>query len=164
MSLDLSIIADTGTSFVPFLRKQVAAAHVLAAKARSSGRLRELSLVLVGDARMTRLHQQFMNIAAPTDVLTFPMDTDAAARVTSGEVVLCVPQARRSARERKIPTRLELLLYALHGMLHLLGYDDRNARAFQAMHRTEDQILTQLGFGPVFAAAPAAGALQGARR
>jgi hypothetical protein len=46
----------------------------------------------------------------------------------------------------------ELLLYALHGMLHLAGFDDRTARGFATMHRTEDDILTRLGVGPVFSA------------
>jgi len=49
---------------------------------------------------------------------------------------------------------MELLLYALHGMLHLCGFDDRTDRGFRTMHRREDDILTALGFGPVFAAQP----------
>ena len=104
---------------------------------------------------MSALHKQFMAIAGPTDVLTFPMETDTRGRVISGEVIVCVPQALRQAKARTIPPRLELLLYALHGLLHLLGYDDRTDSAFRIMHRTEDAILTELGFGPVFAAAAA---------
>ena len=46
-----------------------------------------------------------------------------------------------------------LLLYALHGMLHLCGFDDRTAAGFKRMHGTEDRILTRLGVGPVFAPA-----------
>jgi ssRNA-specific RNase YbeY (16S rRNA maturation enzyme) len=51
---------------------------------------------------------------------------------------------------RSIPPRMELLLYALHGMLHLSGFDDRTDRDFALMHRTEDSILESLGFAPVF--------------
>ena len=126
--------------------------------------LQGLSLVLVGDRRMSDLHAQFMGIAGPTDVLTFPLDQDARGRVTSGEVYVCVPEATRQARARKIPLRLELLLYGLHGMLHLLGCDDRTARDFALMHRTEDAILTGLGFGPVFAAPATAAAAPRRRR
>ena len=50
-------------------------------------------LALVGDARMSALHEQFMGIEGPTDVLTFPIDHDPAGRVTSGEVIVCVPRA-----------------------------------------------------------------------
>ena len=48
--------------------------------------------------------------------------------------------------------RDEVLLYALHGVLHLCGYDDRTDRDFAAMHRREDEILERLGVGAIFRA------------
>jgi hypothetical protein len=57
--------------------------------------------------------------------------------------------------------RDELLLYAVHGMLHLCGYDDRTDRDFAAMHRREDHILSRLGVGAIFGAG--ATAARGAR-
>jgi probable rRNA maturation factor len=159
VSLDLSITAETGRAHVPFLRKHLQRAHAALEtlkRARSAALpLREVSLALVGDRRMSDLHEQFMRIKGPTDVLTFPLDQDPRGRVTAGEVVVCVPEALRQAKVRRIQPRLELLLYAIHGMLHLIGYDDRTDRAFHTMHRTEDAILTELGFGPVFTAAAA---------
>ena len=86
------------------------------------------------------------------DVLTFPLETDSGGHTISGEIVVCVPEARRRARERGIPLEREVLLYALHGMLHLIGYDDRTDAGFAKMHRIEDDILTALGVGPVFRA------------
>jgi probable rRNA maturation factor len=153
--LHVSITAQTGRAFVPFLRSHLVRAHraLLAGGDRPRRRsgLRELSVALVGDARMSDLHKRFMGIAGPTDVLTFPTETDSRDRVTSGEVVVCVPEAKRQAGARKIPVQHELLLYALHGMLHLLGYDDRTDRAFRVMHHTEDALMSKLGLGPVFA-------------
>jgi probable rRNA maturation factor len=113
---------------------------------------------------MSKLHAQFMGIEGPTDVLTFPLEDDARGRVTAGEVVVCVPEARRRAKDHKERPERELLLYALHGMLHLSGYDDRTAADFRRMHRTEDKILTQLGIGPVFHRSGGARAAKGARR
>lgn len=147
--LSLDITAAAGAMFVPFLRRHLRAAHGILRPP-----LRELSVALVGDRRMSDLHEQFLNIAGPTDVLTFPLDVDGRGRPVSGEVVVCVPEARRRAKEQAVPVERELLLYALHGLLHLCGYDDRTDRAFRVMHRTEDQILTRLGVGPVFAPAP----------
>ncbi len=46
--------------------------------------------------------------------------------------------------------RNEVLLYALHGMLHLSGFDDRTDADFRKMHRMEDRLLARLGIGPVF--------------
>jgi probable rRNA maturation factor len=145
--LALEITAHTGRRFVPHLRRYLPAAHALL---RPS--LAEMSLALVGDRRMAALHERFMGIAGPTDVLTFELEYDARGRVVAGEVVVCVPHAIREAHRRRVAPRDEVLLYALHGMLHLCGYDDRTQRDFAKMHRREDQILRQLGLPPVFSA------------
>jgi probable rRNA maturation factor len=144
-----------------FVRRKLKDAHTLLKSRRGNKRpriamrglsaLQELSIVLVNDRRMRELHQRYMNDRSVTDVLTFPIDTDDAGRVTSGEVYVCVPYARREAKARGVDPTFEVLLYALHGMLHLLGYDDRTAADFRIMHRTEDELLTELGVGPVFA-------------
>ena len=107
--------------------------------------LRDITIVLVNDRSIAKLHKQFMNDPSPTDVLTVPIDE------ISGEVYVTVAHARREAKERGVETKHEVLLYSLHGMLHLLGYDDRTAGAYRIMHRTEDELLTRLGVGPVFA-------------
>jgi probable rRNA maturation factor len=96
---------------------------------------------------MAKLHHRYLGINAPTDVLTFELDHDARGRVTSGEVIVCLPQARRQAR---VGTGREVLLCALHGMLHLCGFDDKTDRQFAAMHRAEDRLLSRLGIGAVF--------------
>ena len=145
----LTVSAAAGAAHVPFVRRHLRAAHRILRPP-----LKELSVAFVGDRRMSDLHERFMNVPGPTDVLTFPLDVDGPGRVLSGEVVVCVPEARRQAKERKVPLERELLLYALHGMLHLCGFDDRTDRGFRTMHRREDDILTALGFGPVFAAQP----------
>ena len=131
---------------MPFLRRNLHAAHAIL---RPS--LKELSLALVDDEQMSLLHQRFMNIAGPTDVLTFPLEFDAMDQTTAGEVIVCVPEAIRQSKIRGIQVKHELLLYALHGMLHLCGFDDRTPAAFRKMHAMEDEILTRLGLGPVFA-------------
>jgi probable rRNA maturation factor len=155
----LTVAPETGRAYAPFLRANLRRAWRVLEQQASGGRrlsLREMHLVLVGDRRMSDLHLQFMNIAGPTDVLTFPIDEDERGDVVTGEVYVCVPEALRRAREHRIQPKLEVLLYALHGLLHLLGYDDTTDRAFRIMHRTEDAILSKLGVGPVFAAPPSA--------
>lgn len=109
-----------------------------------------ISVALVGDKRMAALHEKFLSICGPTDVLTFELDSDAQRRVTAGEIVLCVPFARREAKRRGIDLPEELLLYALHGVLHLSGYDDRTPADHARMHAEEDRILQRLGIGAVF--------------
>jgi rRNA maturation RNase YbeY len=147
-TLDLIITARTGRSHVSTLRRYLPRAHALLKPP-----LRELSVALVGDSRMSALHERFMNITGPTDVLTFPLEFDSRGRPTAGEVVVCMPEAVRRARGLGIETKHEVLLYALHGMLHLSGFDDRTDAAFRTMHRKEDQILIRLGLGPIYDAA-----------
>lgn len=147
--VDLSFAVSTGRAYAPYVKKRLleAIAHVRGAPG-------EISVALVGDARMSALHEQFMGIPGPTDVLTFELEHDDRGRVTAGEIVVCVPEAVRRARQLGHEVRVELLLYALHGVLHLAGYDDRNDADYRRMHRAEDRILSRIGIGPVFAKRP----------
>jgi len=149
LPLTLHVAARVGKQYVPYLRRHLRSAH---AALRST--VRELSVALVGDAEMSALHERFMGIAGPTDVLSFAIEQDELARVVGGELVICVPEARRQARKMGTRPEREILLYALHGLLHLGGLDDRTPAGFVTMHRREDQILTRLGIGPVFAPRP----------
>ena len=122
-----------------------------------------LGVAIVGDTEMARLHLQYKHIAGTTDVLTFdlrelPVANRASkkkhSRQTSaidGDVVICFDEARRQARRRGHSVRLELLLYALHGLLHLSGYDDTTPREHRRMHRREDELLQRAGLSAVFA-------------
>jgi len=150
-SLTLTITAATGKAYVPFLRTKLKKAHALLGRKSA---LREMSLVLAGDRAMSELHEQFLGVKGPTDVLTFPLDVDPRGRTTSGEVVVNVAEARRRGKSEGIAPKLETLLYALHGMLHLVGYDDRTERGYRAMHAMEDRLLTKLGVGPLFDRTP----------
>lgn len=141
----VSVNAQTAKSFAPHVARQLRrAARQLKPK------LNELSVAFVSDERMRALHHRYMGIDSATDVLTFELDHDPRGKVVSGEVVVCVPEARRQARLRGTRAQDEVLLYSLHGMLHLCGYDDKTAAGFKRMHRMEDRILTQLGVGKVF--------------
>jgi probable rRNA maturation factor len=149
-SFKLSIVCRAGKPFAPYLRANLAKAHQ-----QVRTQLSELSIALVGDAEMAELHEQFLGIAGPTDVLTFPLDQDDAGHDVAGEVIVCVPEARRQAALNGHPVEQEVLLYALHGILHLSGFDDRTPVGFRKMHRKEDEILQKLGIGPVFSNAQA---------
>ena len=109
-----------------------------------------VAVSLVGDTKMAALHRQFLNIAGPTDVMTFELDHDARGRCTEGEVVISASYAKREALKRGHDVRREMLLYALHGVLHLSGFDDLSEREHRRMHREEDRILTEIGVGTVF--------------
>ncbi len=145
LPLTLTVTALAGKPYIAFVKK-----HLKQAGAGLHAPLQELTVVFVGDRRMSELHGQFMNLPTPTDVLTFPIDEDSRGRPITGEVYVCIPEARRQARIRRVPVEHEVLLYSLHGLLHLCGFDDKTDTEYRRMHRKEDQILTQLGIGRVF--------------
>jgi probable rRNA maturation factor len=108
---------------------------------------RKVVVALVDDARMAELHERFLGQAGPTDVLSFP----------HGEIVVSADTACREARARGIPPLQELVLYVVHGALHLAGYDDRKPKQCRLMREAERRVLGELGYGDVFGAAePAA--------
>jgi probable rRNA maturation factor len=107
-----------------------------------------LSLALVDDARMAAIHERFLGRRGPTDVISFDL-SDNESRL-EGEVVVSVDAARRQSRARGHSPAAELALYAVHGTLHLLGFDDATPGDARAMHDEEDRILTELGYGRVF--------------
>ncbi len=146
----IELSAFAGRSFVPSLRRNLRRIAQSMQPRSELASLGHVSVVLVGDARMSTLHGRFMNDPTPTDVLTCELDHDARGRCTQGEIVVCVDEARRAARRVGTPVAHEVLLYAVHGLLHLCGYDDRNPRSYRTMHEREDQLLRAIGVGAVF--------------
>ena len=97
-------------------------------------KLTEVSVVFISDRRMSELHRRFMQIAGPTDVITFQ----------HGEIFISVETAQRQARAHATSFAYELRLYLVHGLLHLHGFDDLEEEAGQRMRRCQDAILAKL--------------------
>jgi probable rRNA maturation factor len=108
-------------------------------------KIKEAKIVLafVDDATIAGLNQRFLEHEGPTDVITFPMSGHGAKKL-EGEVVIGVEVAQRESQERGHEVNTELCLYVIHGVLHLCGYDDRNARDASQMRKKEREYLKQL--------------------
>ena len=91
----------------------------------------ELEISLVDEAEMTRLHEEWMDEAGPTDVLSFPMDElrpnelseNDEVPVVLGDVVICPDVARKQGDTAGHGMEQELRILLVHGILHLLGFD-----------------------------------------
>ncbi|MEO3810471.1 rRNA maturation RNase YbeY [Sphaerisporangium sp. B11E5] len=116
--------------------------------------LAELSILIVDEAAMSQLHEQWMGEPGPTDVLAFPMDElrpmqggarqDADAALDPallGDVVLCPQVAARQAAEAGHGAREELELLCTHGILHLLGYDHAEPEEHKEMFGLQGELL-----------------------
>ncbi|GAA1512156.1 rRNA maturation RNase YbeY [Sphaerisporangium rubeum] len=116
--------------------------------------LAELSILVVDEAAMSQLHEQWMGEPGPTDVLAFPMDelrpTQGGARQDAdvpldpallGDVVLCPQVAAKQAAEAGHSAREELELLCTHGILHLLGYDHAEPDEHKEMFGLQGELL-----------------------
>jgi probable rRNA maturation factor len=84
----------------------------------------EVSLAFVGEQAIRTLNRKFMKKDKPTDVLSFPLgEKGPDGQFYLGDIVIAVPVADRQAREKGHSLDRELRLLAIHGFLHLLGYD-----------------------------------------
>ncbi len=118
---------------------------------------------ILSNAKMRRLHRQFLDIDTSTDVLTFDLSHSLhPPHPSDGKLLLDtaigIDVAARQSRSRAVPIRHEVLLYAIHSLLHVQGYNDRTPAAAKRMHGREDALLTELGIGPVYHANPVGGA------
>jgi probable rRNA maturation factor len=98
-----------------------------------------IDLILVGDAKMTRLHREYMNLRGTTDVMTF--DLSDSPQLIEGEIYICLPQAKRQAKVYRVPLYKEVARLAAHGVLHLAGFNDSTETERELMRTLEDQCL-----------------------
>lgn len=98
------------------------------------GHLATLEIALVDDSTSARVHQDFMNIDGPTDVITFH----------HGEIVIGTEVAQRQALEFNEPLAREILRYLVHGLLHLAGHEDADPVERLTMEAAQETILVSL--------------------
>ena len=109
------------------------------APARARGRV---VVAIVSDATMRRFNRQFRKMDYATDVLSFPSIAPGAL----GELAIASGVCRRQAREAGHSEVIETRILALHGLLHLLGYDHENDAG--EMRRTEERLRKRAGLPP----------------
>ena len=116
----------------------------------------DVGVALVDDGYIRMLNREYRGGDYATDVLAFPLDSDGAGAggpdgdaPVLGDIVISVERARDQARQFKHPLRREVALLAIHGLLHLLGYDDETEAAASVMWARQKELLeTILDAGP----------------
>ena len=108
----------------------------------------ELSLSLVDPAEMSQLHEEWMDLPGPTDVLSFPMDElrvpapgERPEAGMLGDIVLCPQVAAEQGATAGHGQAAELELLLTHGMLHLLGHDHADPEEHAVMFALQDRLL-----------------------
>jgi len=110
---------------------------------RRRGRDTDLSLCYVDDAAIRELNERYLGHRRATDVLAFPLGEGPGPDRLLGEIVVSAETAVAEAARRGIPADAELALYTVHGLLHLLGYDDQAPADRRRMRRAERAALAE---------------------
>ncbi len=106
----------------------------------------EVILHFVSKSAIGKIHDTFFSDPSPTDCISFPIDpprTDPSQEKHNilGEVFVCPKVALEYAAENKLDPYLETKLYIIHGILHLLGYDDLDPTSRRKMRQMEKKCL-----------------------
>ena len=113
----------------------------------------KIELAIFDDDDIARLHKQYLHRRAVTDVICFDLTEHKQPKEASPmqvSLALGGQVARRQAKANKTSINKELALYVVHGLLHVLGYDDNTAKKAELMHQHEDELLSRLGLGAIF--------------
>ncbi|HEX5471026.1 MAG TPA: rRNA maturation RNase YbeY [Lacipirellulaceae bacterium] len=140
---DISLANQQHTHAVNELQLIEAARAVLRDSEYSSA---AISLAVVDDPTIHKLNRRHLNHDWPTDVLSFCLEEQN--RHLEGEVVISADMAAAAAKELGNSAGNEQLLYVIHGMLHLIGYDDATSGDKQQMRSAEARYLREFGFAP----------------
>ena len=107
----------------------------------------DLTIVLTDDAQLHTLNREYLDVDAPTDVLSFPSDEtdpDTGSRYL-GDILISVPYAARQSQQAGNSLEAEVQLLTVHGVLHLLGHDHAEPEEKARMWRAQAEILAGLG-------------------
>ena len=102
-----------------------------------------LSVALVDDARISQLNRQLLGHCGPTDVIAFEAEQDAEG--SSGEIIISVQTARRQAQQYGHSLMAELCLLSIHGLLHVMSYEDQTEAGRAEMERLQESLVAQVG-------------------
>ena len=105
----------------------------------------EISIALVDDPTIRKHNNQYLGHDYETDVISFLLEYDPSRSFLSGQLIVSTDTAISVSSELGIPMAHELLLYVVHGTLHLVGYDDTTPQLAAEMRSAEKFFLRQMG-------------------
>lgn len=111
---------------------------------REGADVAEVDVAVVDRAEMAGLNRRYLGRGGETDVLSFDLSDDARIGLV-GQIVVCGDVAVEQADLHGAGAQRELMLYVVHGLLHLTGHDDATARGAARMHAREDELLAEFG-------------------
>jgi len=144
------IVVQVDDEFLAEIEAQDIARAVAAALAFEE-QVGEVTVVITTDEAVAELNQQYRDVEGPTDVLSFPAQDSTPGFITApemaaylGDIIIALPYTRRQAANLNRSLQGELRLLAVHGVLHLLGYDHADQEDEANMWARQEAILARL--------------------
>lgn len=106
----------------------------------------DVAIRIVEPSESQELNRRYRGKDKPTNVLSFPYDTEGADMPILGDLVICAAVVEQEAAEQGKELRAHWAHMVVHGCLHLLGYDHTNDRDAEAMEAREIKLLAEMGF------------------
>ncbi|MDD5428559.1 MAG: rRNA maturation RNase YbeY [Candidatus Omnitrophica bacterium] len=106
----------------------------------------EVGFIFLTDRKIRALNKRYKGENRPTDVLSFDLSSGRSRKVHPllGEIFISIDRARDNAASFDTALEEEFVLYIIHGILHLTGYDDETSKARARMEKAQERILRDL--------------------
>ncbi len=109
----------------------------------------EFNVIIVGEEKIRELNREYRNIDKVTDVISFALEDDDTFKLDDyrvlGDIYICIDRAREQANEYGHSFKRELSFLAIHGLLHLLGYDHMDKEEEEVMFSKQEEVLKRYG-------------------
>lgn len=109
---------------------------------KEKGALGDLNFIFCSDAHLLSINQQYLNHNTLTDILTFDNRTDDQSVLIEGDIFISIERVEENASSLGIPFDTELHRVLIHGVLHLLGYNDKKKADKALMRKKEEAYLS----------------------
>lgn len=101
-------------------------------------KIQNLNFLIVGDKRMMHFNKTYLNHDYSTDIITFD---NSENKKISGDIVISIERVKENSKKYKVKLEDELRRVMVHGLLHLLGYDDKNEKEKKRIRKKENYYL-----------------------
>ena len=109
----------------------------------------EFNVIIVDKNKIQDLNKQYRDIDKVTDVISFALEDDDTFKLDDyrvlGDIYICIEKARKQAEEYGHSFKRELSFLAVHGLLHLLGYDHMTIEEEKIMFNKQEEVLKKYG-------------------
>jgi rRNA maturation RNase YbeY len=135
----INIFNESIWGYIPRKNITNALQHILLDAGLSSA---SINVICLNNNALQQMNKKFLEHDYTTDVISFRLDYMEDTKYIDGEVYLSTEMAESNATEYKVRTTDEICRYAIHGLLHILGYDDNSLEDKEKMRKLEEHYLS----------------------